>query len=44
VTFEWPEINAWLNRRLGIASVEKATLDDLERSIELLERKLSARR
>ena len=38
------EINAWLNRRLGIASVEKATLDDLERSIELLERKLSARR
>jgi len=38
------EINAWLNRRLGIASVDKATLDDLERSIELLERKLSARR
>lgn len=38
------EINAWLNRRLGIASVEEATLDDLERSIELLERKLSGRR
>ena len=38
------EINAWLNRRLGIASVEKATLDDLERSIALLERKLSAQR
>ena len=37
------EVNAWLNRRLGIASVEKATLDDLERSIQLLERKLSAR-
>jgi hypothetical protein len=37
------EINAWLNRRLGIVSVDKATLDDLERSIELLERKLSAR-
>jgi hypothetical protein len=38
------EINAWLNRRLGITSVETATLDDLERSIELLERKLSVRR
>lgn len=30
------EINAWLNRRLGIASVEQATLAELERSIELL--------
>jgi superfamily II DNA or RNA helicase len=37
------EINAWLNRRLGIASVEKATLAQLERSIELLYGKLSRR-
>jgi superfamily II DNA or RNA helicase len=27
------EINAWLNRKLGIASVEQATLSQLERSI-----------
>ncbi len=38
------EINAWLNRKLGITSVEKATLADLERSVELLVGKLSARR
>jgi superfamily II DNA or RNA helicase len=38
------EINAWLNHRVGIASVEQATLEQLERSIELLERKLGARR
>jgi superfamily II DNA or RNA helicase len=30
------EINAWLNRKLGIASVEQATLEDLERSVQLL--------
>ena len=36
------EINAWLNRKLGIASVEQATLADLERSVELLVGKLSA--
>jgi hypothetical protein len=30
------EINAWLNRRLGIASVDDATLKQLERSVELL--------
>jgi hypothetical protein len=30
------EVNAWLNRRLGIASVEDATVTQLERSIELL--------
>jgi superfamily II DNA or RNA helicase len=30
------EINAWLNRKLGIASVDDATLPQLERSIELL--------
>ncbi len=38
------EINAWLNRKLGIASVEQATLADLERSVELLVGKLSGRR
>jgi hypothetical protein len=38
------EINAWLNRKLGITSVEQATLDDLERSVELLVGKLSRRR
>ncbi len=38
------EINAWLNRKLGIASVERATLADLERSVELLVGKLSAKR
>jgi superfamily II DNA or RNA helicase len=38
------EINAWLNRKLGIVSVEQATLAELERSINLLVGKLSAQR
>ena len=38
------EINAWLNRKLGIASVDQATLDDLERSVDLLVGKLTKRR
>jgi hypothetical protein len=38
------EINAWLNRKLGITSVEDATVADLERSVELLVAKLSRRR
>jgi len=38
------EINAWVNRKLGIRSVEHATLDDLERSVELLVSKLTRRR
>jgi hypothetical protein len=38
------EINAWLNRKLGIASVEQATLSELERSVALLVGKLSGRR
>ena len=38
------EVNAWLNQRVGVTSVEKATLAQLERSIELLERKLRTRR
>jgi superfamily II DNA or RNA helicase len=37
------EINAWLNRKLGIASVENATLAQLEQSVELLYGKLSRR-
>jgi hypothetical protein len=38
------EINAWLNRTLGIANVEKATLTDLERSVDLLVNKLTSKR
>jgi superfamily II DNA or RNA helicase len=38
------EINAWLNRAVGIRSVEQATLAELEKSVELLVGKLSARR
>jgi hypothetical protein len=37
------QINAWLNRELGISSVDQATLEDLERSVDLLVRKLSRR-
>lgn len=38
------EINAWLNRKLGITSVEKASIDELERSVELLVGRLTTRR
>jgi hypothetical protein len=38
------EINTWVNRELGIASVDKASIDELERSIEWLERRLAPRR
>ncbi len=38
------EVNAWINRKLGISSVEHATIDDLERSVELLVGKLTSRR
>ena len=38
------EINAWLNRKLGIASVDKATLDELQRSVDLLVGRLTSRR
>jgi superfamily II DNA or RNA helicase len=38
------EINAWLNRKLGIASVDQATLEELERSVDLLVSKLTKRR
>jgi len=35
------EINAWLNRETGVAKVGEATIDQLERSIELLMRELT---
>ncbi len=38
------EINAWLNRKLGISSVEQATLVELEQSVELLMGRLTRRR
>jgi superfamily II DNA or RNA helicase len=38
------EINAWLNRKLGITSVEHATLEDLEQSVDLLVGKLTGKR
>jgi superfamily II DNA or RNA helicase len=38
------EINRWLNGKLGITSVEDATLEQLEASVELLVRRLTARR
>jgi hypothetical protein len=37
-------INRWLNRSCGIRRVDEASLDQLERSIELLLGALSARR
>jgi superfamily II DNA or RNA helicase len=37
------EINAWLNRKLGIESVEEATIAQLEQSLELLYGRLSRR-
>jgi len=38
------EINKWLNGKLGISSVEEATLEQLEESVELLMVKLTGRR
>ena len=38
------EINQWLNRKLGVASVEQATIAELERSVDLLMKRLTARR
>ncbi|MGO9902604.1 MAG: DEAD/DEAH box helicase [Solirubrobacteraceae bacterium] len=38
------DVNAWANRQVGIAGVDKATLRELERSIELLVDRLNARR
>lgn len=38
------EINRWLNKSCGIRRVEDASIDQLERSIDLLLRRLSGRR
>ncbi|MGI8557729.1 MAG: DEAD/DEAH box helicase [Solirubrobacteraceae bacterium] len=38
------EVNAWLNRELGLRSVNDATLDQLELSVELLVRELTRKR
>ena len=38
------EINGWLNRETGVTRVEDATLDELERSCELLLDALTGRR
>jgi superfamily II DNA or RNA helicase len=38
------EVNAWLNHRVGVSSVESATLEQLERSVELLVGRLTRRR
>jgi hypothetical protein len=38
------EINRWLNRSCGVRRVEDASIEQLERSIELLLVRLSARR
>jgi superfamily II DNA or RNA helicase len=35
------EINAWLNNRIGIRSVDSATVKQLEKSVDLLVKKLS---
>jgi hypothetical protein len=38
------EINAWLNRACGIASVQQATIEQLQQSVELLLGELTRRR
>jgi hypothetical protein len=38
------EINLWLNRETGVTRVEDATLAQLEKSVELLLDRLTARR
>ena len=38
------EINQWLNRKVGITSVEQATISELQRSVDLLMKRLTARR
>lgn len=37
------EINAWINRQVGVTSVESASMEQLERSVELLTRQLIRR-
>jgi superfamily II DNA or RNA helicase len=38
------DVNAWLNRRVGVSSVDSATLEQLERSVQLLVGRLTRRR
>ncbi|HEX5192267.1 MAG TPA: DEAD/DEAH box helicase family protein [Solirubrobacteraceae bacterium] len=38
------EINQWLNHKVGITSVEQATISELERSVDLLMKRLTSRR
>jgi superfamily II DNA or RNA helicase len=38
------EVNAWLNRKVGVTRVDNATLEQLERSVELLVARLTRRR
>ena len=38
------EVHACLNRKVGVASVDSATLEQLERSVELLVGRLTRRR
>ncbi|MEA2297342.1 MAG: hypothetical protein QOF77_278 [Solirubrobacteraceae bacterium] len=38
------EVNRWINRSLGLHRVEEATIDQLERSVELLVASLTTRR
>ncbi|MFL5863931.1 MAG: DEAD/DEAH box helicase [Solirubrobacteraceae bacterium] len=38
------EVNAWLNRKIGITSVEHATVAELEQSVEMLMGRLTRRR
>ena len=38
------EINQWVNHKVGIASVDRATIPQLERSVEVLIKRLSSRR
>jgi hypothetical protein len=37
------EINAWINREVGIARVDDASIEQLKRSVELLVRELTRR-
>lgn len=37
------EINAWVNRAVGVTSVDSASVEQLERSVELLARELTRR-
>jgi superfamily II DNA or RNA helicase len=38
------EVNQWLNHKVGVTSVEQATIRELERSVDLLMKRLTSRR